>query len=193
MQLTQCMLLHRLNKANRAGSEHTHSSADSVQPTAQHELLFRVKQYRSCTVRDVSPYSSFRTYPRRRSQFSGKRNISEARFIPPVGFGQPSVYSTINMFSPSSTHRRGSLVPNAIWPISNHAARIVRMQSLLEPLARHIRSLIHHRSNADTYVQWYPDFPGCDAAGDRQFCGGNWYGISGVVLEVFKIYQAQPT
>jgi hypothetical protein len=48
-------------------------------------------------------------------------------------------------------------------------------------------------SSADTagqFVQWYPDFPGCDASGDQNN-SGNVYGIATLEL-VFEIYQAVP-
>ncbi len=151
-----------------------------------HELLFRIDGIAGATL-GCLPYSMFQTIPAgdpidwRSTTIGGPSN-------PPTGLGQPELYSTLNRFVQQSAPTNGYVETAYVWPLDTTAI------GFFEAVARGRvgTAFTFTYSSADatstTHTVWYPDFPGCDVAGDTLFAGHE-YGFTGVQLQ-FEVFQA---
>jgi type II secretory pathway pseudopilin PulG len=153
-----------------------------------HELLFKVLKI-SGVVRQCQPYSYFSGVPAGNSiQWGGDGTGAPADAA--VGWGKPATFATINHLITATSASGGFIEPSQTWDQGTN------LLSLFETVASGGVSSPYSFtfwSSADTpekYIQWYPDFPGCDAAGDPNSLGAE-YGIASVAL-VLEIYQAVP-
>jgi prepilin-type N-terminal cleavage/methylation domain-containing protein len=153
-----------------------------------HELLFNVLKISSVT-RQCQPYSYFSGVPAGNSiQWGGDGTGAPSDAA--VGWGKPPTYATENHLIVTTSLSGGFIEPNVIWDQST------TLLSLFETVANGGVSSAYSFtfwSSDDKfgkYIQWYPDFPGCDVAGDPNNLGAE-YGIATVEL-VFEIYQAVP-
>jgi hypothetical protein len=153
-----------------------------------HELLFKTLKI-STVSRQCQPYSYFAGVPAGDSiQWSG--GSIGAPNDAAIGWGKPSTYATVNHPMIADSLSGGFIEPNLIWDqgttlLSMYEA--VANGGISSPYSFTFWSSANATGN---YIQWYPDFPGCDASGDINN-GNAEYGIATVVL-VFEIYQAVP-
>jgi hypothetical protein len=107
---------------------------------------------------------------------------------PPLGFGEPSQYITLNHVS--------SGMPNAAtfdainpWPLST------TLPQMFEAVANHnvgdVQMFTFSAASITVpdEIVWFPDFPGCDVSGEAY--APAQYGVVQVEL-VFEIFQARP-
>lgn len=159
-----------------------------VIPTPDRELLFRINAIRSVTM-ECEPFSEFASEPGINGiQWHG--NIIGGPAVAPLGFGEPAVYATISHFSLGTVTTGSFIEPDNTW------ASATTLQDLYQTVASRLIGLpadfaySAQNAAASSYVQWYPDFAGCDAAGDVNSVGRQ-YGIAGALLD-FEVYQAEP-
>ncbi|MBV8726321.1 MAG: hypothetical protein JO233_00935 [Candidatus Eremiobacteraeota bacterium] len=155
---------------------------------SDHELLFNVLKIIS-VVNQCQPYSYFASIPAGTPIQWGGFSIG-APINTAVGFGNPSAFSTTNHVLIGTSSSGGFIEPNLTWGPST------TLEGLFGAVARGNVGLPYAFTFSSTddvigsYVDWYPDFPGCDAAGDSNSEQGQ-YGIASIEL-TFEIYQAQP-
>ena len=152
-----------------------------------HELLFRIDriddiQYACMTyayLSTISPADPLVLY---------FRGIGEPA-NPPLGFGQPSVFTTVNhvfvgAIADSFDERALS---NQVVPTVNDLIDAFARAKPGEPY-----SFTYHNPNASpaTSIIWLPDFPSCDNAGDTPNANPE-YGDVSIQLS-FEIFQARP-
>ncbi|MEA2784133.1 MAG: hypothetical protein QOF71_237, partial [Candidatus Eremiobacteraeota bacterium] len=168
--------------------EPTYAVAPPVPPrTQEHELLFMIRAIHGVTA-ECQPFSAFASTPGN-DQIQWGGSVIGGPAISPLGLGEPSQFLTVNHFLLGST-ATGSLLESAgPWGPGT------TLEEVRQAVANRVigSPFTPTYSSADatdtTYVQWYPDFPGCDVAGDPS-TAGPLYGISGVEL-TFEVYQAQ--
>lgn len=153
---------------------------------ADHELLFIVEKIVTVE-RQCQPFAFFdSTVPGTSVALSG--DGTGAPVDAPVGFGQPSIYSTVNHVAVGTTPTGGFIEPTtwAAGPVLTDLFAAVAFRRVGEAYQFTFSS---PSMRATDYVQWYPDFPGCDASGS--YTSPAQYGDTGVQL-VFEVYQAHP-
>ncbi|MDB5028880.1 MAG: hypothetical protein JWO66_2569 [Candidatus Eremiobacteraeota bacterium] len=166
--------------------------AYGIQPPAPaldsaHELLFRINSITSAQ-NECQSFSYIETLPVGPINWGGY--VIGGPVAPPPGLGTPSIFNSVNHVVPGPSPMGFFTEPTIVWtqPTTLSAMMTALANRLIgEPFDFTYSS--GDLSNA-TNIQWYPDFPGCDAAGDPN-SSGNEYGIAGVQL-VFEIYQADP-
>jgi prepilin-type N-terminal cleavage/methylation domain-containing protein len=161
----------------------------AVQPTvapsdSEHELLFKINRTAGI-LEQCSSYDIIRNLPGG-SQFFFPGDGTGAPVNAPVGFGEPSVYFTINHVFPNATAARDFQEPTD-WTLNT------TLLDLFEATAQHkigdaySFTFSSAMAVASGEIEWSPDFPGCDASGPL----GRQYGKVEVEL-LFEIYQAVP-
>ncbi len=154
-----------------------------------HELLFEVEKVIS-VYNQCQPYSYFAGVPAGDSIQWGGSGIGSP-MTAAFGWGQPSIYSTVNHVLMGGPLQSGSLIEgNQSWTSGTTLRNLFDAVASGQIGQAYRFSFSSSADTPDSYVQWYPDFAGCDAAGDSNRPGIE-YGISGVEL-VFQIYQAVP-
>jgi type II secretory pathway pseudopilin PulG len=165
-----------------------YSVAPTVPPSsAENELLFKIYAVVGVT-KECEPYSQFATIPGTDS-INWTGSVVGGPADPAPGLGEPSIYVTVNHFLPSSTPGGSMIEPNSSWQAGTNLedlSQAVAFRKIGSPFMLTFSSPDVMNSS---FIQWYPDFPGCDAAGDANTPGIK-YGISGLVLQ-FEVYQAQ--
>jgi hypothetical protein len=152
-----------------------------------HELLFRINSIVTVLYQCV-PFSYLQTAPI--GPITGPGNGTGAPIGSPPGFGQPSVYLTINHIALGWSASGFFVEPTLGWSQSTTLTNLftaVAMRLEGEPLDFTYSSV---DAIDPLYAQWYPDFPSCDVMADPNSPGVE-YGSSAVHL-VFEIYQATP-
>jgi prepilin-type N-terminal cleavage/methylation domain-containing protein len=150
-----------------------------------HELLFRIDSIAGVLYQCV-PFSYLETSPV--GPITGPSNGIGAPVGPPPGFGQPSIYLTINHVELGWSAMGYFIEPSTGWSSST------TLTNMYESVATRLigEPLDFTYSSADAskmqQVLWYPDFPSCDAIHDPNSPGVQ-YGNSAANL-VFEIYQA---
>ncbi|HEV2738089.1 MAG TPA: hypothetical protein VGU66_05870 [Candidatus Elarobacter sp.] len=153
-----------------------------------HELLFRVDEI-IAVWNQCQPYSYFAGVPAGDSIQWGGFAISSP-LTTSLGWGQPSVYSTINHVLTDPSPGGGFIEANKLWTSGTTLNDLFESVASEQIGSAYTFSFSSSADTPDKYVQWYPDFAGCDAAGNVNNPGVE-FGISGVEL-VFEIYQAVP-
>ena len=153
-----------------------------------HELLFEIDEITQVTS-ECLPYVEFKAIePPTPILWNGGSIGAPANA--PTGIGQPSEFLTLNHVFPA--------LPDGAADFSD----LGQPWSQGTTLAELYDSLASERIGAPSAflyasqslspgatIQWYPDFPGCDAAGDPEFESG--FGISGIQI-TFQVYQSRP-
>lgn len=156
--------------------------------TADHELLFKIDAIRGVT-KECEPFSAFASIPSWNPiQWSG--SVIGGPTIAPLGLGEPSVYANVNHFSLGDTATGSFLESTNQWSPTTNLQDLYQAVALRVIGSPFTSTYSSENATETSYVQWYPDFPGCDAAGDINSTGQE-FGIAGAVLE-FEIYQAEP-
>jgi prepilin-type N-terminal cleavage/methylation domain-containing protein len=103
----------------------------------------------------------------------------------PVGFGEPSLYLTEN-------HVISGLgaTLNQLLSWTQSATFVEMYEALVQHRIGNAETFTYYSANGSNYVQWFPDFPACDTAGDATVTG-NQYGMVTVYF-TFEIFQATP-
>ncbi|MEA2719590.1 MAG: hypothetical protein QOJ39_1454 [Candidatus Eremiobacteraeota bacterium] len=156
--------------------------------TPANELLFQIDEIRGLTY-GCEPYSYFAQIP----VFSGIPWPSAAVGAPgdpAVGVGEPSIYTRINVVSPG-------LPSDGVLDDTVNSAKVGATFSDMFASVAFGRigtaySFTYSASSAqpDSYITWFPDFPGCDAAGNMSGTGVAYGDVTALI--VFEIYQAIP-
>jgi len=153
-----------------------------------HELLFNVLKI-SSVVRQCQPYSYFSGVPAGNSiQWGGDGTGSPSDAA--IGWGEPATYSTANHLIIATSLSGGFIEPSPVWDQSTTLLGLFETVATGGISSAYSFTFWSSSDTAGNYVQWYPDFPGCDAAGDPNSPGAE-YGIATIQL-VFEIYQAIP-
>ena len=108
----------------------------------------------------------------------------------PIGFGEPSIYAHEKLIgvgppdvgTSDDTATSKNVDASLLGLINTIAERNVGSDYRFNYFAKTAQSGVH--------VNWFPDFPGCDAVGDPNVPDPQ-YGYSAVTLE-FEIYQQVP-
>lgn len=151
-----------------------------------HELLLAIDLI-SGVDKQCLPFSSFSGTPAASGISWGGSSIGAPVNAPP-GYGQPSLFMTENHILPSGT--TGSTGAKSPWPLTTTLSSMyaaVAFQLVGSPYSFTYSST---QVSAGSTLQWHPDFPGCDAAGDLNSPGVQ-YGFAGVNI-VLEAYQANP-
>jgi prepilin-type N-terminal cleavage/methylation domain-containing protein len=149
-----------------------------------HELLFQILSIRT-VINACQPFSYIANIPVGDPISWGGYGVGSP-VDAPVGFGEPSVFSRANYVMTGNLPNGYLTEPNTIW---NEPTTFI---DLYEAVAKRLvdKPYIFSYYSADATMQslvWYPDFPGCDVAGDAS--SRVMYGNTGVELE-FNIFQA---
>jgi hypothetical protein len=177
-----CVYLNQIQTIQLAGYAFTPPAF----PDDNHALLFEVAQIHSIFT-GCQPYVDFSSVPGNDPITWGGSGIG-GPVSPPVGFGQPSEFLTLNhvlLGSPSANYDDGV----GPWPQSTTLTQLFDAIILGLPGSPYSFSF-SAPTGGPSGVQWYPDFPGCDAAGDPSVPGAQ-FGIA-MIDAVFTIYQAVP-
>jgi prepilin-type N-terminal cleavage/methylation domain-containing protein len=149
-----------------------------------HELLFKID--RTGGILDqCSPYDVIKNLP------------GSAPFIPggfgsgspqnaPMGFGQPTLYLTVNHVFASAADLASSPEPT-VWPVSTTLLDLFEAVAQQRVGDAYTFTYSSARANSSLDIVWSPDFPGCDVSGPF----GRQYGIVSLEL-IFEVYQALP-
>jgi prepilin-type N-terminal cleavage/methylation domain-containing protein len=151
-----------------------------------HELLFQIDQVQN--IFDAClPFAVVATVPGN-DQIPWGGIGAGAAPNSPIGFGQPSLYLTVNhVFVADGIATFNDAGP---WSQGTTLAELFEAIALRSPGSEYSFTFSSSNANSTASVQWYPDFPACDVAGDPVFPGVQ-YGYVTVQL-VFEIYQAMP-
>ena len=156
---------------------------------ANHELLFKIDEI-SGVSSECFPYSEIQLTPGS-DPITWTGGTVGAPINAPIGFGEPSLFSTSNHVLQSTSSGQGTLEDlGQPWQQGTTLAELygaVVGRSVGSPF-----TFTYYSNSAapGSTTQWYPDFAGCDVAGDSASPGIE-YGIAGVQLS-FEIYQASP-
>jgi hypothetical protein len=165
-----------------------------LQPSAApedsaHELLFEIDMISGVTS-ECLPYLEFQSIPAPDPVPWNGASIG-APVNAPLGFGQPSVFLTLNHVLQASPNGMANfndaLQP---WQQGTTLAELYSAVALGNVGAPYTFTYSSTSATSGSTVQWYPDFAGCDVAADPGTPGVE-YGISGVQI-LFQIYQATP-
>ena len=152
-----------------------------------HELLFRIDAIANVFA-GCLPFASFGSMPPDRP-IDWTLNKTGGPVNPPLGFGQPATYIQLNHMSFGPTGGTVNDEPQT-WTQGTTA------QQMFEAVATGLvgSPWAFTFSSPDfppnTTIGWFPDFPGCDAAGDPAYPSSE-YGTVQVLL-VFEVFQAAP-
>ena len=105
------------------------------------------------------------------------------------GFGEPSVYLTLNHVIATWTSGGGGFNVDHTWQQGTTLPQLYDSVAFGKIGAAYSFTYSDVVS-ASPYLQWYPDFPGCDVGGDPTNAGLE-FGNAGLSL-VFEIFQAVP-
>jgi prepilin-type N-terminal cleavage/methylation domain-containing protein len=150
-----------------------------------HELLFKIDSV-ATVLSQCQPYSFFAASPV--GFISWQEEGVGAPLDAPIGFGSPSLFFTSN-------HVINDFVPNGVFDVQPGSVSGTTFSEIYDTVARRITGepyMFTYSGNASTtssYIQWHPDFAGCDAAGDATNTSAIEYGNAGVSL-VFEVFQA---
>jgi hypothetical protein len=153
-----------------------------------HELLFRIAVVDGVLFQ-CQPYSFFAGIPGGDSIPWGGGGIGGPT-NPPDGLGEPSYYISANHLIVQPYASGGYMLPTP-WD------QVTTLSDMYQAVAERVigspYSFTYFSPDATSgsYVQWYPDFPGCDAAANVGDPSRYQYGNAGVLL-VFQIFQATP-
>jgi hypothetical protein len=108
---------------------------------------------------------------------------------PPSGFGQPSVYASIN-------HVFVGGVPASFDEKQLSSAVVPTLYDMIDSITRAqpglAYSFVFHSANAlpNAEIAWLPDFPACDNSGDPQASVREYgYVSANIAFEVFQAVQ----
>ena len=149
------------------------------------ELLFRIDAIQNISTACL-PYSAFGTIPADDVRWGG--TAIGGPVDPPLGYGEPSKYITINRVSFGPTG--GNPTEPTVWPAQTTALEMY--EAVATRQIGDVQSFSYSSANISStdLIGGFPDFPGCDVAGG--VAGpSNQYGIVKVEL-VFEIFQAAP-
>jgi hypothetical protein len=154
---------------------------------ANHELLYRIDAVTSVGYFCESyPYFAV-VQPPNAIQWPGI--VIGGPADAPIGFGEPNLFFTKNILVGATTI--GSF-PNAANPWATSTSLMNIYEAVAQNRIGAASTFSYSSPDATTLstVQWYPDFPGCDASGDPNAPAAR-YG-SATVLLAFEVYQAIP-
>ncbi|MDB5073006.1 MAG: hypothetical protein JWM87_4117 [Candidatus Eremiobacteraeota bacterium] len=149
-----------------------------------HELLFEVQSLRT-VFNSCQPFTFIASFPVNIPIPWGGYGIGSPTDAT-IGFGEPSVFSTINHVTTGSLPNGDFTEPDMIWQ------QPTTLSAMYNAVAQRLVGTPYtfSYSSASSTMQsvvWYPDFAGCDALGDAVF--GTEFGNAGVQI-VFSIFQA---
>jgi hypothetical protein len=161
-----------------------------VPPTdSDHQTLIRIDSIVGVTM-SCLPYAAFaENNPGIPILFGGNYTVG-APVNPADGLGEPSLFTTSN-------HLISDAAPEGSFDLGRSWNRPTRLADLFSALANgiigfpFITMYFASDTTAGKYVQFHPDFAGCDAAGDATFPGVVEYGDAGVTL-LLEVYQTVP-
>ncbi|MDQ6942445.1 MAG: hypothetical protein M3169_08035 [Candidatus Eremiobacteraeota bacterium] len=152
-----------------------------------HELLFRIDGIDGLLYACM-PYSILSTIPPTDTLTLWDRPIG-GPVNPPIGFGRPSVYATVN-------HVFVGAVPNSFDEKTASSAvtptlfDMIDALSTAKPGSSYTFTFHSPDATANPKITWLPDFPSCDNAGDP---GGIGVEYGNVAAELsFEVFQATP-
>jgi prepilin-type N-terminal cleavage/methylation domain-containing protein len=150
---------------------------------AAHELLFKIDKI-TTVLNECLPFPVIAaSTPVNRPIVWPESGIG-APVDAPVGFGEPSIYLTENHVIAGP----GAIFQPTLWSHST------TLSELWNAMARHLISPAYmftfSSAGGSNDIQWFPDFPGCDAVGDPNV-QANQFGNVTVVFD-FEVYQATP-
>ncbi|MBV8582015.1 MAG: hypothetical protein JOZ86_15435 [Candidatus Eremiobacteraeota bacterium] len=149
--------------------------------SSANELLFRIDEIRS-VVNQCQPFSYFASIPGGNAiPWMGTSVGGPADPIP--GLGAPNVFSNTNhvTIGGSGIFR----LPILPWQPPTTLAEIYDAVAQRRIGSEYSFTFSADEALSQSQVQWYPDFPGCDAA---DLLGEGQFGIAGVAL-VFEVFQ----
>ncbi len=153
---------------------------------AAHELLFRIESIAGATSACL-PYSAIQTMPFGPINWGGTNIGGPAQ--PPMGLGEPDTFSTQNRVIQQSAPVSGYLESSYVWQEPTTLQGLYSAVALGKVGSIYTFTYSSPEASSITHTSWYPDFPGCDVAGDPN-APGQEYGIAGVNLQ-FEVFQAQ--
>jgi prepilin-type N-terminal cleavage/methylation domain-containing protein len=153
---------------------------------AGHELLIQITQVPSIFSACL-PYAVVATIPGNDPIPWGGNGVGGS-VNPPIGFGQPSLYLSLNHVF-AGENAVNSFNDNGPWTQGTTLAEFYNAIAFALPGFAYSFTF---SSSAATGagIQWYPDFPACDVAGDPVFPGVQYGFVTAELL--FEIYQASP-
>ncbi len=156
-------------------------SADS-----NHELLFQIDAIQNVSTACL-PYTAFANLPA--DQVRWGATGTGGPVDPPLGFGEPLQYITMNRVLLGPTG--GNPSEPTVWPEQTTALDMFEAVATnkVGPIESFTYS-VPTISQPDV-IGWFPDFPGCDVAGNLGGMPSNQYGIVKVEL-VFEIFETTP-
>ena len=178
-----CRYIDAIQSIQFGASYNFRPNAPPLDPA--HELLFKIDEVAGISEQCL-PYSAFADVPGGNTILWGGDGAGGPGSIQ-IGFGQPSLYLTINhVFSDFASMARFQ-EPESWSPgttVSELFEAIARRE-VGDPYTFTYSSLDAASSDP---IQWYPDFPGCDVSG-APTPPAKQYGMVSVSL-VFEVYQA---
>jgi type II secretory pathway pseudopilin PulG len=155
-------------------------------PDAQeHELFFRITKIVGLTY-GCLPYQSFASVPGGAPIPYLSTGVG-APVNAPSGFAEPSVYAHQN-FVTNSPPGVGTVDDTATSKNVNATLDdLIAAIALRTTGSDYTFTYFSSGARLEPNINWFPDFPGCDAVGDP-YIGDPQYGYSAVTLE-FEIYQ----
>lgn len=151
-----------------------------------HELLFKIDSV-TTVLSQCEPFSFFESFPVGFIPW-GEQGIG-APVDAAIGFGTPSAFFTNN-------HVIIDRFPTGVFDLQIGSVSRGTFNQIYDAVARGLigqpYTFTYSSSDAGApkYIQWHPDFAGCDAAGDpNNNAFAQEYGNAGVSL-MFEIFQA---
>jgi len=168
------------------------ASGYGVQPVvpaydSDHELLFKIDAVGSINLQ-CQPFMVFAQLPAPNQINWGGTGVG-APVDPPDGFGDPSTFLTRN-------HIILEAQPNGFFTVQQPTNDGTTTAQMYDAVAERIigtpTTFTYSSKDATpaTYIQWHPDFPGCESLYESS-PGEGEYGNVGVTL-IFEIFQAVP-
>jgi prepilin-type N-terminal cleavage/methylation domain-containing protein len=159
-----------------------------VPPTdSAHELLFRIDGIVGATFACL-PFSAFQSITGGGTIDWGGTTIGGPT-NPPIGFGRPDVFATLNRVSEQSVSVGGYVESNYIWPQPTTLEGLYDAVATLQIGSPFLFTYSTPSAASNTQTVWDPDFPGCDVSGESG-SPGHEYGIASALIW-FEIFQAQ--
>jgi prepilin-type N-terminal cleavage/methylation domain-containing protein len=164
------------------------SLTPSVPPVDEtHELLFRINSIDSLLFACM-PYSTLSTFSASDSLQLIYGSIGGAANRP-IGFGNPSLYATINRIFLES-------IPESFEEKRVSREVVPTVFGMVDDLARtkpgvpYSFTYFSSAAMPNSKIIWLPDFPSCDNAGDPQSAGTEYGNV--IAAYVFEVFQATP-
>lgn len=155
---------------------------------SSHEILIRIDAIAGVTS-ECLPYSAFESTPATNPIVWGGSTIG-APANPPAGFGEPSIFSTVNHLQVVPANGQANFDDAGQAWTGTTLADLYNATVTRQIDAPYSFTYSSSDATSGTQLEWFPDFAGCDAAADPLFVGGE-FGIAGVQL-LFEVYQAMP-